>query len=315
MAGSWPDVPSRKIPYHNDGTVVAARYPQDGAPYENFYEWDAGVNGLDQLNDLDFTTIPQNWANKRFPIAGEITRIVADTENIWIFPELRDLYGYVIVGTQENPATGGWGNMWTYYSHDTTNGLDGTWTLIQDHGNGENTPQGAHPEDWRTAIVEFSHLAVRGFKVIGSYGVFVGGNLVFRACYIFGTISAGETPDRILFIDDNTGLEFTKPMDWGDVPRGTILDWDIYMKNNSLTLTANTMVLDFTTLYNDSDTWYTIKATGEAFAVTHDISSIAPGARYPLGSDVLTVRLDVPDDEPFSIYEAILELSPAVSWT
>lgn len=301
--------------YHNDGTVVAGRFPQDGAPYENFYEWDPGVNGLDQLNDLDFAIIAQDWPNKRFPIAGEFARGVADTENVWIFPELRDLHGYVIVGTQQNPATGGWGNMRTYYSNDTTNGIDGTWTLILNHGNGQDTPQGAHPEDWRTAIVESSHLAVRGFKVVGSFGVFTGGNLVFRACYIFGMIAAGETPDRILFIDNSTGLEFTKPMDWGDVPRGTVLDWEIYMKNNSATLTANTMVLDFTTLYNASDTWYSIKKTGGAFAATHNIASIGPGARYPLGVDVLTVRLDVPDSEAFSINEAILELSVPVSWT
>ena len=71
MAGSWPDLPSRKIAYHDDGTVVAARYPPAGAPYENFYEWQAGANGLDQLNNLDFAIITPDWDNQLFALGGE----------------------------------------------------------------------------------------------------------------------------------------------------------------------------------------------------------------------------------------------------
>jgi hypothetical protein len=131
---------------------------------------------------------------------------------------------------------------------------------------------------------------------------------------MYGLISSGETPDRLLFIDDSTGLEFTEPLDWGDVPRGTTLDYDIKVKNNSGTLTANTNVLDFEALTGTSDTYYTIKETGGSFATTLSITSIGAGVTYPSGANVITVRLAVPDAAGFAAESARLFVS-TVSWT
>ncbi|GAG04788.1 unnamed protein product, partial [marine sediment metagenome] len=69
------------------------------------------------------------------------------------------------------------------------------------------------------------------------------------------------------------------------------------------------------TLYDDSDTWYTIKENPSgSFAATANITAIAASARYP-AADTFTVRLFVPDNAVLAIVEAILELSPAASWT
>ena len=84
--------------YHNDGTVVAGRHPLDGAPYENFYEWAAGTTGMEELNDLDFVQIVENWGNKLFPVADFITGasiLSRQVETVWLFPERRDIYGFV----------------------------------------------------------------------------------------------------------------------------------------------------------------------------------------------------------------------------
>lgn len=318
MAGNWPDAPSNKMAYHNDGTVVAGRHPIDGSPYENFYEWASGPTGTEELNDLDFTPILMNWANKLFPVANNLTGaslLNRRVDSVWLFPERRDLYGFV--PTYHIAGTGIFDYSADFYaSGDTTNGIDGTWTLmLHQHKDLGNMITTGHPEDWRTGIITYYFANARGLKVEG-WGA--GGSptpILWRSMFIFGKISAGETPDRILFVNDVTGLEFVKPMDWGDVPRGTTLDWDIYLLNNSTTLAANTMTLDFVTLYDDSDTWYTIKENpGGSFATTANITTIAASARYP-AADTFTVRLFVPNDAVLAIVEAILELSPAASWT
>ena len=315
MAGSWPDCPSRKIAYHDDGTVVVGRYEDLGAPYENFYEW--SVAGVNELNDLDHQTISPSWPNTysastRF---GPIITVLTRVETAWIFPELRDIYGFV---GELHHAGGSVNEIWldVYTSPDTTNGIDGTWTHQFFYYTGSNVIVDGTPESWRTMIVPLSVPGTRSVRVRSNNGV-TSKEFEWRAVYIFGTIASTETPDRILYVDDNTGPEFTKPMDWGDVPRGTTLDRDIYLLNNSATLAAGgVMVLDFTTLYNSSDTWYQIKSTaGGAFADTFNVPTMAAATRYPTGTDTFTVRLTVPDDEPLSIYEAILELSPATSWT
>ena len=318
MAGSWPDCPSRKIAYHDDGTVVAGRYEDSGAPYENFYEW--SLANITELNDLDHVPISPDWPNSFMAItrfAPGVATSITNIETVWIFPELRDIYGFVAELHHSGGSTDA-AHLYIYTSPDTTNGIDGTWTLQIDYWTSSNVIIDDSPEAWRTMIVAFSAPGTRAVKTRSTTHNF-SKEFEWRAAYIFGTITAGETPDRIVYVDDNTGLEFTKPMDWGDVPRGATLDWDIYLLNNSATLAAGgTMVLDFTTLYNSSDTWYLIKSNAggaPAFAATFDVPTMAAGTRYPTGTDTFTVRLTVPDNEPLGIYEAILELSPATSWT
>ena len=325
MAGSWPDTPSRKIAYHADGTVVVGRFPADGAPYENFYDWDSGPLGLEEMNDLDFDGIIPNYALKRFPALGTTPAssvLNKRTETAWIFPEYRDIYGYAVV--LEIAFTSlDQGLYRMYISGNTTNGIDGDWTEIgyfTNDGPPNNLPANInYPEWWRESQVSLYFPRARGMRFLGTAGFNTSAGetaaMLWRAAFLFGMISAGETPDRILFIDNYTGLEFTLPMDWGDVPRGSVLEWDIYLLNNSSTLTANTMTLDMKTLYNASDGWYQMKVTGGGFGDTIAITSMAPGARFPTGTDIITVRLSVPQDQPLSIYEAFLELSPAASWT
>lgn len=318
MAGSWPDMPSRKIAYHDDGTVVVGRHPTGGAPYENFYPWDA--DALEELNDLDFQQISDNWANGTFAaMTGNHSQNQQNkrTESAWIWPEKRDIYGYATIIEHTGSGIGGLGIHKAYTSVDTTNGIDGTWVEQGPSGGWSDDNLGSvnYPEAWRENQYTFTAEGTRSFRWHGWGGTFNDGDDEFRCMFIFGVISAGETPDRILFMDDSTGLEFTTPMDWGDVPRGSVLTWDIYLKNNSATLQANTMTLDVKTLYNSSDTWFDLSDAGGAYGDTVSITSMAAGARYPTGSDTITVRLTVPNDQPLGVYESFLELTAPASWS
>lgn len=232
----------------------------------------------------------------------------------WVFPELRDLKGvFYAVNNGAGPTTGGSAVDYYYYSVDTTNGLDGTWVLLDGL-----YPDGVYAgtlatSNYRIGIASYNVTGIRGFRYLGSHSA-VGANRYRKAMHLYGTISAGETPDRLLFIDNSTGLEFTEVLDWGDVPRGTTLDYDIKIKNNSSTLTANTNVLDFESLYLGADVWYTIKETGGSFGSTLNIASIAPGATYPAGGNVITIRLAVPDSGFLSFNTVRLKLTTG-SWT
>lgn len=316
MAGSWPDMPSRKIPYHDDGTVVAGRHPTGGAPYENFYEWNATY--VNEMNDLDFVKISEDWSDRRFPAMSgtySASQLNKRTESVWIFPERRDLYGYAFVILQDNTGTGGLGAHYCYTSVDTTNGIDGTWTQWGPIWVDDNITSNNYPEAWRENQYTEARTNVRGVLWLGTGGTFNAGPDVWKAMFLFGEIAAGETPDRILFIDNYTGLEFDKPMDWGDVPRGSTLTWDIYLLNNSTTLQANSMDLTFGTLYNSSNTWYEMKVTGGGYGTSITGITMAASARYPAGTDVITIKLDVPDTQALGVFEAFLELSKPTSWT
>jgi hypothetical protein len=131
--------------------------------------------------------------------------------------------------------------------------------------------------------------------------------------HLYGDKSAGATPDRLLFIDNDTGLEFTGPLDWGDVPRGTTLIHEIQIKNNSATLDANDIDLDFEALTGLSDTWHTMSDSGGAFGGTLNITSIAATATYP-AADTITIKLIVGDAENLGPQACRLQAVTA-SWT
>jgi hypothetical protein len=232
----------------------------------------------------------------------------------WVWPEARDLKGYFMATRTLDFTFSGGEVQRTEYSQDTTNGIDGTWTTIEN--NAPNPiPSLVTSVSWnyRLLIHSFDAPNTRGFRYLGHHGE-VGPDRHRKAFHLYGLISSGSTPDRLLYIDDSTGLEFVEPLDWGDVPRGTTLDYDIKVKNNSATLTAATNLLDFEALYQSSDTWYTIKETGGSFAATLAIASIAAGVTYPTGGNVITIRLTVADAAALGLQAARLKLS-TTTWS
>jgi hypothetical protein len=314
MAGSYPDAPFRRMAYDADGTIVWWARP------------DATNNNWSAINTTTIvewtTTQKQNSNNEgaQFAVSwehrpGDIgTRFFA-----WIFPEPRDIYGYYMFMRSTN-GVGLDKVMQLQTSTDSTNGVSGTWTthIVEEDLTANLWHAGSNYSNstaYRIAIRNqyIPDVRVYRFIIYQVYGL-ARDPVRVDGSHIYGEIAAGQTPDRLLFIDELTGLEFDAPIDWGDVPRGTTLERDIRIRNNSSTLTAADNDLNFEALSGLSDTWHSIKDGGGSFGPTLNIASIAPGATYPAAGDPLTVRLMVAMDEQLSLQASRLRLFTN-SWT
>jgi hypothetical protein len=146
------------------------------------------------------------------------------------------------------------------------------------------------------------------FKTVGSEN----NQARLAAFHWYGVIADDANPDRLMFIDDDTGLEYDEVQDWGDIPRGSVHDKEIYLYNNSATLSATSNVITFEGLYEDSYSWYTIMdngSTAPAFSTSITVDGpISPGTRYP-STDTLTLRLTVDPDENLGPAAARLKLA------
>src|SRR5689334_14374135 len=118
MAGSYPDVPGKRFRYEEDGTIWFGYDPA-------LVHFDPQVATNKQLNDEsviggDFY-VSSPWIDP------------SNRHNIskfgLLFPEKRDLMGvfagFIDAGTGHTLRIQNFA-----VSHDTTNGLDGTWTTV-----------------------------------------------------------------------------------------------------------------------------------------------------------------------------------------
>lgn len=311
MAGSYPDAPSRRMAYDADGTVF---WRADG---EGPNDPDWGV--VDTTTIYEYNQTEKANRNSEHDWGRETVGWRTDPDHFYafIFPEKRDLYGVAFWVYNTDASTHRWDHqvLNIQWSPDTTNGVSGTW-----YQEWASITAPASTYAWanyfRVGILTFSAtnpVGVRGFRWVVPIEWGLTGNSHYTHTHIYGTISPGQTPDRLLFIDEDTGLEFDSVLDWGDVPRGSTWTHNIRIRNNSTSLTAVDNLLDFEALTGTSDTWYTIKETGGAYAGTLTIASIAPSTTYPSGSNVITIRLQVPDTA-LSLEAARLRLSTG-SWT
>lgn len=276
MAGSYPDTPGRRIAWDADGTVFGCFDAPIGAWTER-----SSAEAI-ELNDEDETNVALSGATE-FRYA------------VWIFPELREFDG-LFVATDTGV---GWNTLWT--SGDTTNGYDGTFT-VRDAAVAESTSVGI---PYRSAIT--SH-AVSNVRAVKLYGNFYWN--VRKAVHMYGEIAPGQTPDRLLFIDEATGLEFTGPQDYGNVPRGSSLDNEWRMKNNSATLTATTIQYTVEALSGGSNSWYTHTTPGgSTYSSTQALASLAPATT----SGLITTRQIVDGASALGLKAARLYLNVG-SW-
>lgn len=240
MAGSYPDAPSRRMAWDADGSVGIARNAA-------FQSTELTGSETAELNDED------NTASTYAVAGGGSPHYV-----IVIFPELREIDGVFAA------AVAGIGAFEA--SDDTTNGIDGTWDTVTANMPDEETVF----TRYRVGIVSAAETARRGLRVVGNQAL-------LQALHIYGTISPGETPDRLLWLDEATGLEFTAPRDYGDRPRGSSLDYELRLRNNSATLTANTIQYTAEDLFLGSAAWYTwTLPAGSTFQSVRSIASLAP---------------------------------------
>lgn len=220
-----------------------------------------------------------------------------------IFPELREIDGIMDIWHRHS------GGYWCYASPDTTNGIDGTFSIAI---GGKTAPSVSSTtpttDDHREQIQSAALTSQRCLRIAASGSGSSGQTWV--SLHVYGTISPGETPDRLLWIDEITGLEFSLDIDYGDIPRGSARDRFARLKNNSGSLTANTIQITTEDLFLDAAAWYTYDIGGGGFASTRQISSLGAGAT----SSLITIRQDVPDAETLGLHTA-RAFANVDSWT
>ena len=315
MAGSYSDVPSHRIAYDLDGTVMWKAYtPGDvalGGDTAGFYgslnlpPSEQVLSTKQEYNDEDSVEVEQE--------GGPGDRDIAFA---WVFPEKRDFFGFF--GDAHHQTTDGKiKNLES--STDTTNGISGDWTelaAIPDQFPGGYQAWGVH-QAYREFIGKYTSTGVRSVRIriepVKSSPA-ASDQCKLRAWHLYGDFATGANPDRLLFIDDDTGLEYDEVQDWGDIPRGSVHDKEIFLRNNSATLAASSNVISFEGLFEDSYQWYSIRDNSGAstsFSTSLTINGpIAAGARYPVAStDTFTLRLDVPASTNLGPHAARLELA------
>jgi len=287
MAGSYPDVPGRRMGWDQDGTIALWQHSPGllgvSGPGGMFADVTTAFT-TQEKQDLQDEEYASAWQKN-----GHASNGAGNMLFLFIFPELRDLDGFY-------PRTNAGGSTdWLYDSADTTNGFDGTW--------GESvtftTSTSSNLDDYRDTITSFSRTGKRSAKYAqnGDYG---GANapLIFYNFHLYGEIAASETPDRLLFVDEITSLEYQFPKDYGDVPRGSAREFEMRLKNNSGSLTANTVSGDSTDFFGGSGAWYTFDVAGGGFSGSYNITSIGNGA----SSGLITVRQVIPDDADVQVH-------------
>lgn len=278
----YATVPGRRMAYDADGTILLLGR-QDGAG--SISEFTAVAKA--EANDEDDTTF--------FSFGPP-----SPARYLWAMrPELSEFDGIFY-------AHGGFGVPSTVAtSPDTTHGYDGTWTQ-QVADLPDFSVVGIN---YRTGITSLAVGNVRAIRVlIGSVGN--PNTQSGKALHLYGEPSPGETPDRLLFVDSSTGLEFGLPIDYGDTPRGSEVDQTFKLKNNSGSLTASNIQITGESLYLNSGAWYTF-SEGGAFQSTLPLAaSIGPGASSP----TITVRRNIPDAETLGLHAGRIRVSPP-TWT
>ena len=135
----------------------------------------------------------------------------------------------------------------------------------------------------------------------------VGQDAAFATMHFYGVISPGETPDRILFLDtENADAEFTKVLDFGDIPRGQTTTRTFKIKNNSSSKTINTIQVTAEDLYLNAGNWYTFGDDGISYQATFAVGNLGPGS-----TKLLYLKQIIPGAETLGLHTGRIKASHA----
>ena len=292
MAGAYPNAPSRRMAWDADGSVLLTADEAGftgspgtgpGVPYTIL-----SIANAELMNDEDVSSRFINNDNNA-------------NDGFWVtmlFPELRELDGLYLVGA----LSGGDNITNEAYSLDSTNGIDGVWTDLT-HAWILTAPAN---DDYRDMIVSYAISNVVALMLTLSADDIQ----EYTYVHVYGVISPGETPDRLLFLDpDNADATFTLPLDFGDVPRGQTQTDTFKIRNNSGSLTANTIQITAEDLFDGSNSWYTYSDDNVVFSATLSPGNLAPG-----GTLLVYLKQIIPDAQVPGVYSARTRASTA-SWS
>lgn len=288
MAGGYDDAPGRRMAWDDDGTIAVIWDTDVGGPvYEVSSADKAELNDEDSIAVTPGVGVPASWEDEKHTMA-------------FLFPEDREVDGYwsyrasatyTLTHVQE-------------YAQDTTNGLDGTWvtagTSLQ------TTTSTTVIPDYRDEIQASSASAASGWRVTPTIAIETYGNNYWYVVHLYGEISAGNTPDRIIYLDTaNSDAEFSAVLDYGDVPRGQTSTRTIKLKNNSASYTINGVSLTAESLYGDAGSWYTFATT----ELGTYYSTLAVGNITSSGTQIIYCKQIIPDAEDLGVWAGRFDTS------
>ena len=272
---AYPLVPSRRMAWDTDGTVAMWQSINEvgASPISSLLPADMNELTLTQKQDLNDEDLTTRLDAVGSPFDRQIRIIL-------LFPEDREIDGYYANVTAYDDAA-------LYYSTNTTNGVDGTWTAFT----APVVSTSLDPDDYRENIKSEAINGVRGIRFASNennaYGV--------RSLHIYGTISPGETPHKLVYLDPtDSDNEFTDAYDYGDIERdATDYEFTFKVKNDSGSKTATTIQLTAEDIDDGSDAWYTLSDDDITYTATLQITSLASG----VSSGTLYCRRNTPVDE------------------
>lgn len=251
----------RKMALSVDGTVVG---------------WNNTTAGAGLVNVLSAGDMQQIDGESPAKVASTAMGAGSTSFIYVIFPELRDLTGWLIRGSASTPALS---QMAT--SPDTTNGADGTWTAITVAGGGSSGANTTGTDWWRASAPAALTGSVTGIKGIRIQVNPSGGSGFIQGLHIFGKKTTGQTADDVIFLDLGLVSEITADYDYGDVPAASAnRDVTLAVKNVAPAHTANNIVLDFVGS-NPGDYNVSIDG-GSSFGTTKTITSLVAAASQPI---------------------------------
>lgn len=286
MAGSYPNVPSRRFGLDSDGSVLV----KFGPDTTSRAIIEASATHRDNITDEEGGVAFDAGGFTGLSHGGRIMYA-------WVFPELREIDG-VFIARQD-----GLGLTALEHSANTTNGSGGTWVTeiadLTDHGTVRPT--------YRSSITSTAASSKRGLRCTYLFnGGLSGSAQGLQAFHVYGEIAPGQTPDRLLFIDEATGLEFTASYDYGDIPRGGSEDITWRFRNNSASLTATTIQYTAEDLYLGSGGWYTHTLPGgSTYQATRQVASLTPATT----SGLITTRRVTPGNEDLGTHAGRIYLN------
>lgn len=298
MAGNYTDPPAPRMAYDRDGTVGVHLVINSSTVQETTN------SDLVRINDED-SDILNNYS--WYGNVGGVTYGLA-----FIFPEFRDVVGYMV---QCNHVGASRAELQT--STNTTNGLDGTW-VTQD-ASWDSAGSSINYVPMRENITSVAFNGIKSMRFLTDMGTGGSRAIHYYVVHLYGTASnyAGQDTLRIWHptldepLDDNTSADGAH-LDWGDVVRGTTADRTFRIKNNSATLTANSVIISTQVASNTSPTLESqiTYSDGGAFQPSLDIGNLAPGAL----SSVISVRKATDINAALSLWW-LRTVAEATSWS
>lgn len=294
MAGFYPDVPAPRMAYDRDGTV-------------GFYATTTGlvtqlsVAQMQGMNDED---------------NGESIGLGAGFDGWFglIFPQPRELIGYTFSYGYSGTFSGAIFPQNLQTSTNTSTGFDGAWStvLAGQLANIGNNDRGAQRQN--ISLLNATDMKAVRFRVNATNNT----TSIFN-WHLYGGLMAGQTPDRLRLwhpvddapLDDNSAAHGAY-FDWGDVVRGTTQDRSFRIKNNSASLTANSIDIsaEAPTNTTPSVSGQLTFSDGGAFSQLINIGSLSPGSISP----VVTVRRATVSNATLSLWTGRLNINPG-SWS